>query len=329
MLYELSYSQFWKDAKNLCQDMFEDTNFTDVTLVCGEGKKFKAHKVILSSCSSLFKTILINNPNPNPLVYFHDIKEEQMENLVKFIYTGETSVVQEDLDALLEVAEKLQIKGLASSHRKDEDEGYKKPEEKDNMFNQVVDKAIEDYAKNEAPPDTEKESRGADDFVEQFIESEQENNCNDDSIDDDQVEIIPEKNIMNDKNAVKREVSLGIEEEIVDKKDQLSTFKGSAKKFYCTFCDHKSTTSSNLNTHMKSQHGFVKEKVMRTDAKFPCDKCDYRATQSGNLSSHKRMKHEGLRFPCNFCSHESGSTSNLKTHIKYRHSEEADTRSSR
>ena len=118
MLYELSYSQFWKDAKNLCQEMFEDTNFTDVTLVCGEGKQFKAHKVILSSCSSLFRNILINNSHPNPLVYFHDIKDEQMEILVKFIYTGETSVVQEDLDALLEVAEKLQIKGLASLNEK-------------------------------------------------------------------------------------------------------------------------------------------------------------------------------------------------------------------
>merc|ERR1712133_92055 len=84
--------------------IFEDTNFTDVTLVCGEGRKFKAHKVILSSCSSMFSNILINNPHPNPLVYFYDIKEEQMEILVKFIYTGETSVAQDDLDALLDVA---------------------------------------------------------------------------------------------------------------------------------------------------------------------------------------------------------------------------------
>jgi len=319
MMYELSYSQFWKDAKNLCQDMFDDTEFTDVTLVSGEGKKFKAHKIILSSCSSLFKNILTNNPNPNPLVYFHDIKDEQMAIIVEFIYTGETSVAKEDLDDLLEVAEKLQIKGLASSHRKDENEGEQ--EVNGDIFHKVVDNAIEDYSKNEEQTETGQESRCENDTTEQLlIEGEQEKCSNEDSIDDDQVEIVPEKKMENDKNAVKMELSMRVAEDIAEKRDQLPTFKSSAKKFPCKFCDHKSTTSSNLNTHMKSQHGFVKEKIVRMDG-YPCDKCNYRATQSGNLSSHKKMKHEGLRFPCSFCSHESGSTSNLKTHFKHKHSD--------
>ena len=311
MLYELSYSQFWKDAKNLCQDMFEDTNFTDVTLVCGEDKRFNAHKVILSSCSTLFRNILINNPHPKPLIYFHDIKEEQMEILVKFIYTGEVSVVQEDLDALLEVAEKLQIKGLASSNEKKEHDSDKEKEVKDNLFNQVVNDAIEDYPKSDGTIEKEEESRCEEELLEESIEAENNSKRNDNTLDDEQVEIFPETNV------VKMEPLTEIEEKIVKKEDGRSILK----KFPCKFCNHRFTLSSNLTTHMKSLHGYVKEKIPRMDAKFPCDECDYRATQAGNLKSHKQMKHEGLRFPCNFCSHESSSTSNLKTHVKTRHTD--------
>ena len=115
MEYQLTYSKFVNEGRNLCQDLFEDTNFTDVTIVCGDARQFKAHRVILSSSSSLFKNILVQNSHPNPLLYFHNIEEKQMELLMKFIYTGETKVVEEDLDALLEVADKLKINGLANT----------------------------------------------------------------------------------------------------------------------------------------------------------------------------------------------------------------------
>ena len=316
MLCKLSYGQFLHDAKNLYQDMFEDTNFTDVTLVCGESKTFKAHKVILSSCSTLFKNILVNNPHPNPMVYFYDIKEEQMETiLIKFIYTGEASVPQEDLDALLNVANKLNIHGLAeetSSKESDENKPSASADLKKNMFDKVTNTAIEDYSRNESPIEMNQETKS---------------NYNAEEADEkDQVEVIPvEEPIKSEFTSIdtddQDEPSLNIEENLSEEGDLSVKVKEMVRKFLCKFCQHKSTTSSNLNTHQKSQHGYVREKKMRIEGKYPCDECDYKATQSGNLGSHKKMKHQGIKFPCNFCSHESGSTSNLMSHIKRRHTD--------
>ena len=110
-----------------------------------------------------------------------------------------------------------------------------------------------------------------------------------------------------------------IEEEIIvgplDHCGEIS--KQLVKRFPCSICHYKSTTSSNLNTHKKSQHGYVKEK--QTSGKYQCDKCDHKATQKGNLRSHQKMKHEGVTFPCSFCNHKSGSTGNLMEHVKCKH----------
>ena len=50
----------------MCEMMTSD-DFTDVTLITDDKKSIKAHRIILSACSPVFKTILrieINNSHP-------------------------------------------------------------------------------------------------------------------------------------------------------------------------------------------------------------------------------------------------------------------------
>ena len=99
-------------AKTL-RSLFDQPDFSDVTLVSEDQKQISAHKVILASGSPFFKNIFSQNPHPKPLIYLK-VKFSDLQGIVKFVYTGQCNVVQEELEAFLELAKTLEVIGLAS-----------------------------------------------------------------------------------------------------------------------------------------------------------------------------------------------------------------------
>ena len=98
--------------KTLCS-LFDQPDFSDVTLVSEDQKQILAHKVILASGSLFFKNILTLNPHPKPLIYLR-LKFSDLQEIVSFIYTGQCKVAQDDLDGFLEIAKSLEIVGVAN-----------------------------------------------------------------------------------------------------------------------------------------------------------------------------------------------------------------------
>ena len=95
--------------------MRKESEFCDITLV-GEGdQQIEAHKVILSSCSPFFRSILKRNKHSHPLIYMRGIAAKDLVSIVDFIYHGEANIYQEDLDGFLALAEEFQLNGLAGS----------------------------------------------------------------------------------------------------------------------------------------------------------------------------------------------------------------------
>ena len=74
--------------------------------------KFLAHKVLLSSCSNVFKMILRENINASPLLYLGGVSAVNLGFLLDYIYHGEVNLFQEQLDSFLKSAQKLEIEGL-------------------------------------------------------------------------------------------------------------------------------------------------------------------------------------------------------------------------
>ena len=56
--YSFKLNDFDTNSSSLLRAIRYETDFKDVSLAC-EGGKVSAHKVILSGCSSVFKSILI------------------------------------------------------------------------------------------------------------------------------------------------------------------------------------------------------------------------------------------------------------------------------
>ncbi|XP_045128967.1 protein bric-a-brac 1-like isoform X5 [Portunus trituberculatus] len=110
----------WNNHQNNFVEVFSylrtQDAFVDVTLAC-DGKSFSAHKVVLSACSPYFQTLFQTNPCKHPIVFLKDVKGQELEALIEFIYKGEVSVSQSELASLISTAENLKIKGLAEPDR--------------------------------------------------------------------------------------------------------------------------------------------------------------------------------------------------------------------
>merc|ERR1719369_945139 len=71
--------------------------------------------MILSACSPFFQNILRRNPHSHPLLYMKGVKYSDLQAVLNFMYHGEVSVAQEDLNSFLSVAEDLRVKGLTQN----------------------------------------------------------------------------------------------------------------------------------------------------------------------------------------------------------------------
>lgn len=129
------------------KELYKDEGLSDVTLV-SEGHSFKAHKVILSANSSVFKTIFQvgylcievfnaslefsltpthflsfqQNPHKDPIIVLHDINTASLQTLLTFMYNGEVNVTEDFLPVLLKTAETLRICGLSTGSESREDD---------------------------------------------------------------------------------------------------------------------------------------------------------------------------------------------------------------
>ncbi|KAG7176884.1 Longitudinals lacking protein-like 12 [Homarus americanus] len=87
-------------------------SYCDVTLAC-EGKFYPVHKLVLSTCSEYFEEIFNRTQCKHPVIVLKDVKHEELEALLNYMYLGEVNVLQADLAGLIKAAECLKIKGLA------------------------------------------------------------------------------------------------------------------------------------------------------------------------------------------------------------------------
>jgi hypothetical protein len=83
--------------------------------VSDDFQQFSAHKVVLSSCSPVWKNLLRSNKHSHPMLYIRGVKNMELNNILDFAYSGEITIQQEHLDLFLAIAEDLKLKGLSNA----------------------------------------------------------------------------------------------------------------------------------------------------------------------------------------------------------------------
>jgi len=111
----LKWNDFETNISLAFRELREEKDFFDVTLACEDDNQIQAHKVILSACSPFFRNILRRNSHQHPMLYLKGVKYRELLSVLNFMYMGEVSVAQEDLNTFLSVAEDLRVKGLTQN----------------------------------------------------------------------------------------------------------------------------------------------------------------------------------------------------------------------
>jgi len=110
-LFCLRWNNHQSNLLSVFDQLLQIEAFCDVTLAV-DGASLKCHKMVLAACSNYFQSLFMENTCKHPIVFLKDIRFNQIRALLDYMYHGEVSVAEEELPALLKVAEALKVKGL-------------------------------------------------------------------------------------------------------------------------------------------------------------------------------------------------------------------------
>ena len=99
--YLISWKTFQPHLRNSVNNLFTDKLFADVTLVSDDEIQVSAHKFVLSACSPMLKSLLINHPHPHPMLYLRGVSHEQLEYLLSLCTKGRSVLIKTELNTFL------------------------------------------------------------------------------------------------------------------------------------------------------------------------------------------------------------------------------------
>lgn len=116
--YQLKWHSHGSHLHSCVSTLYRSDTFTDVTLVTTDGRFLAAHRFVLSACSSYLSAILqittpSSTPNPNIVIVLPpEITYKTLSILLQYMYSGEATVSNDQLNGVLKAGKILRIKGL-------------------------------------------------------------------------------------------------------------------------------------------------------------------------------------------------------------------------
>ena len=123
--FSLKWNDFSSNVQKSFQNLREEEEFYDVTLVGDDCKHVTAHKLVLSSSSEYFKMVFSNNKKhflSHALICLEGLNQNDLNNVLDYIYHGELQIYQHDLDRFLGIAERLKLEGLIGAEQQKEED---------------------------------------------------------------------------------------------------------------------------------------------------------------------------------------------------------------
>ena len=276
---------FWKNYSDhvieFLHKIRQSNNFTDVTLVCDDKKQFRAHKIVLSACSSVFKCIISDLPQNSSVIYLRGIQHQEMESILEFMYLGVATFYQERMNEFLNVAKNLEIREISKDvDFDDENVSNEEPKTPDHE---------EDTEDIELQTDTNSERNASSAKIMEIVDPSQYKRTLEGKFVCDQCE----RKFTHKYNLIRHiQIShVGV-------------------KYACNQCDYQASQQSGLTYHIQSKHQGVK---------YACNQCDYQASHQTALTYHIQSKHQGVMYACDQCGQQYKRKYDLNSHINSKH----------
>ncbi|XP_063696069.1 ring canal kelch homolog isoform X2 [Culicoides brevitarsis] len=108
---------FDEHTKDILKDVYENSLNCDVILRVGD-RKFPTHKAVLAFGSDFLKEIIEENtalqPGQTPTISIPEVDPDIVEEILNFIYTGETRLKEERFMEFVDVCNLLKLKSMAN-----------------------------------------------------------------------------------------------------------------------------------------------------------------------------------------------------------------------
>ena len=282
--YNLNWATYSDHLKEMLHDMMTSEELSDVTLICDDKIQFKAHKIVLSSCSSVFKNIIKNLPEKNSGIYLRGIQHQEMESILEFMYLGVATFHQEQMTEFLNVAKSLEIKEISNDVEfGDQNINFNDiPETREGIIQDIISEDVEFDHENINVDDI---LESGEDRIKDVIDVPQ----------NEQVIKSEDKANTTDNNKIFKHASFMLNTD---------------GKFQCNQCESSYTSKRHLRRHIKTVHEGIK---------YDCSQCSQQFTQGSSLKIHIQSFHKGVKFACSECDHQSSTRQNLTLHIQSIH----------
>merc|ERR1712150_113611 len=300
---KLAWVDFETNAPETFRQLWNQQDFADVTLATEDGHQVLAHKIILSSSSNFFRNVLLRNPHKNPLLYLQGVQHNELLEVLKYIYLGQSDVEMEAVEAFLSLGNQLQIKGLIdeSNHDEEESSNWEEPSSEEiNVYNYLhlqLEKQPNSKVQ-EGPTYKQKQDEDV-----KITKDEVSNKNNHQPKNDKE-----EEDLKIDKNFA---VSLKFDPlELIDENTEL-------KKLECQICRQVFKMERDYKRHISSPHNvhcdeceetfsgkywlYRHKKYVHAEVMYHCNACDKQYKRKSGLKEHKAIVHDKIMFPCKLC----------------------------
>jgi len=106
------WNQFEANIRDSFKKLKEDQLLFDVTLATDDGQHLQSHKMVLSAGSNFFRDIFMKSTHSSMLIYLKGIGRAELEYVLDFLYNGEVTVAQQDVELFVETGKQLKLLGL-------------------------------------------------------------------------------------------------------------------------------------------------------------------------------------------------------------------------
>ena len=324
------------NTKKSLEEHFHEGTFSDVTLVSEDGQEFRSHKLILSSSSKFFSQLLTTSlTSPNPVLYLKGSPAAALEKVLEFVYTGQTSLISQDVPAFLAVAADLKLRGIESifndSSQNQSVENHEN--ENSNFYTTTTDQELtEDLTQR-----VEEIGNGTDIYESgQILEhSETESILVEDKKCTESMDNFGEKKAESGEAPTNFNIP-EVTEQILEKKikDPQIRAEESVRREAETILANQQIPAEDPMIWQAQTQSFVRSTEIRSERKIKteagsssgakllyCEKCDYTCKRRDVLRLHMSSKHDGPKFRCelNVCGRVYSAMANLRAHMKSCH----------
>ena len=246
-----------------------------------------------------FINLLQNNPCPHPIIILRDIKFEDLQNLLQFMYNGEVNVAQESLNSFLKSAESLKIRGLTDDEDKKRRKHISNCQASDYKEEEIFqDKAIKAEGRRVKTPHKETVKK----------EIQEQSDRNDNYEEGSNRDVIP---LLEDEN---------VDDPDEDTGEVLDGAQGRIHLYTIVKSLHVQTRLiSVVGGHDMSGQLKLIYPPSAIQQYFPCPSCGKVFTTPGSLRNHNKV-HSGVTH-CRICNKQLATVSSLNRHIKKEHSD--------